>query len=102
MAGEIDDFLGLDSEGRKSHFEQMIDSVNSGEQAVPPARSAEFGKLVFNETLRRALRKTPQERLEMLCASLRDAEQRGMIPKRDRAAHERKLLWLIQHASSRH
>lgn len=61
----------------------------------------DFGALVFEETIRRSLRKTPQERLEMLCASLRDAEQRGLIPKRDRAEHEKRLLWLIQRASSK-
>jgi hypothetical protein len=64
-------------------------------------KEASFGALVFQETLRRSLRKTPQERLEMLCASLRDAEMRGMIPRRDRREHEKQLLWLIQHASSK-
>lgn len=61
----------------------------------------EFGALVFEETIRRSLRKTPQQRLDQLVASLRDAETRGMIPKRDRAAHEKRLLWLIQHTSSK-
>ena len=61
----------------------------------------EFGSLVLDETIRRSLRKTPQQRLEMLRASLRDADRRGMIPKRDRAAHEKRLLWLIQRASSK-
>jgi hypothetical protein len=64
-----------------------------------PAHSA-FGALVRDEDLRRNLRKTPEQRLEGLCASLRDAEKRGMIPKRDRSAHEKKLLWLIQPSSS--
>jgi hypothetical protein len=64
-----------------------------------PEHSA-FGALVRDEDLRRTLRKTPEERLEMLCASLRDAQSRGMIPKRDRSAHEKKLLWLIQPSSS--
>lgn len=59
----------------------------------------DFGALVREETIRRALRQTPEARLDMLRASLRDAEQRGMIPKRDRAAHEKRLLWLIQRAS---
>jgi hypothetical protein len=62
---------------------------------------AGFGMLVLEETIRRALRKTPQERLHMLCASLRDAEKRGLIPKRDRAEHEKRLLWLIQRESSK-
>lgn len=61
----------------------------------------EFGELVSQETIRRALRQSPQMRLDMLRASLRDAEKRGMIPKRDRAAHEKRLLWLIQRASSK-
>lgn len=64
-------------------------------------KDAEFGNLVFEETIRRALRKTPQEHLDMLSASLRDAEKRGLIPKRDRAAHEKRLLWLIQRESSK-
>lgn len=59
-----------------------------------------FGALVFDETIRRSLRQTPQERLDMLVASLQDAEQRGMIPRRDRVAHEKRLLWLIQRTSS--
>jgi hypothetical protein len=71
--------------------------VHSTAQAV----ESSFGALVFDETVRRALRKTPQERLDVLCASLRDAEQRGLIPRRDRAAHEKRLLWLIQRSSSR-
>jgi hypothetical protein len=62
--------------------------------------SGAFGDLVFSETIRRALRQTPQARLDMLRASLRDAEQRGMIPPRDRSAHEKHLLWLIQRSSS--
>lgn len=66
-----------------------------------PSAAIDFGALVHEETIRRALRKTPQERLDSLSAALRDAEQRGMIPKRDRAAHERKLLWLIQQESLR-
>ncbi len=61
----------------------------------------EFRALVFDETVRRSLRKSPQARLDMLCASLRDAEKRGNIPVRDRDAHEKRLLWLIQHASSK-
>ena len=68
---------------------------------VRPDETAAFGALVFDETVRRALRKTPQQRLDMLCASLRDAQQRGLIPKRDRAAHEKRLLCLIQRASSK-
>jgi hypothetical protein len=35
-----------------------------------------------------------------LRAALRHAEKRGLIPKRDRAAHEKRLLWLIQGQSS--
>ena len=60
-----------------------------------------FGGLVFDETVRRSLRQSPQARFDMLRASLRDAEKRGMIPPRNRAAHESHLKWLIQHASSR-
>jgi hypothetical protein len=59
-----------------------------------------FGDLVFEESLRRARRKTPAQHLETLCASLRDAQQRGLIPKRDRAAHEKQLLWSIQRTFS--
>jgi hypothetical protein len=66
-----------------------------------PETNTEFGALVLEETIRRALRKTPQERLETLCASLRDAEKRGLIPKRDRAAHEKRLLWLTQRELSK-
>lgn len=61
---------------------------------------SDFSALVRKETIRRALRQTPQERFDMLRAALRDAEKRGMIPKRDRAEHERRLLWSIQPASS--
>ncbi len=64
----------------------------AGREGLP---ESEFGTLVFDETIRRALRQTPQARLEMLRASLRDAEKRGMIPKRDRAAHEKRLLKAI-------
>jgi hypothetical protein len=61
----------------------------------------DFGALVFKETVRRSLRKTPEGRLEMLCASLQDAERRGLIPKRDRAAHEKRFLAIIEGASSK-
>jgi hypothetical protein len=71
------------------------------EPADNKTENQSFGALVFEETIRRNERKTPKQRLDMLCASLRDAEKRGMIPKRDRAAHERRLLWLIQRASSK-
>lgn len=64
-------------------------------------QKTEFGALVFDETIRRSRRQTPQMRLDLLRASLRDAGERGMIPKRDRAEHEKRLLWLIQGASSK-
>jgi hypothetical protein len=76
-------------------FSINVPAMNEGVQ-----RDEKFGDLVFAETVRRALRQTPQQRLDMLRAALRDAEKRGLIPKRDRAAHERKLLWLIQRESS--
>jgi hypothetical protein len=69
-------------------------------ETQPLSGATDFGDMVSRENLRRALRQTPQERLDMLCAALSDAEQRGMIPKRDRAAHEQRLLWLIQRKSS--
>jgi hypothetical protein len=65
-------------------------------QANESAAAEEFGALVFDETVRRSLRKTPQQRLETLRASLRDAEKRGMIPKRNRAEHEKRLLAIIR------
>jgi hypothetical protein len=65
-------------------------------QTNESGRSNDFGALVFEETIRRSLRKTPAEHLEMLRASLRDAEKRGVIPKRDRAAHEKRLLAIIE------
>ena len=70
---------------------------------VPAEQSqkTEFGALVFDETIRRSGRQSPQMRLDLLRAALRDAEARQMIPKRDRAAHEKRLLWLIQDASSK-
>lgn len=70
------------------------------EAAVQSPSPNNFGDLVTDENIRRALRQTPQARLDMLRASLRDAEKRGLIPKRDRSAHEKQLLWLIQRSSS--
>ena len=69
----------------------------------PSNRASEtgFGGLVFDETIRRSLRQSPQARLDMLRAALRDAEKRGIIPIRNRSAHERHLQWLIQRSSSR-
>ena len=73
---------------------------NGASKPVQLRDESSFGELVFKETIRRAMRQTPQARLDMLRASLRAAEKRGMIPKRDRAAHEKHLLWLIHRASS--
>ena len=87
----------LDRNGSIAQLSPMNEPASPNQ---PPAGD-DFGTLVFDETIRRALRKTPQERLEMLRASLRDAEARGMIPTRNRAEHEKRLLWLIQHASSK-
>jgi hypothetical protein len=79
-------------------LDHILTTVTSMDAA---ANSHNFGDLVFEETIRRALRKTPEQRLDTLRAAVRDAEQRGLVPKRDRAAHEKKLLCLIQQTSSR-
>ena len=79
-------------------FNQGLGTVNLPAEQTP---KSEFGALVFDETIRRIRRQSPQIRLDLLRAALRDAEARQMIPKRDRAAHEKRLLWLIQDASSK-
>ena len=78
----------------------MKTSTNFENESAPRSPETGFGALVFDETIRRSLRQTPQARLDMLRASLRDAARRGLIPKRDRSAHEKRLLWLIQRSSS--
>lgn len=82
-------------------FVQMAEKNKRDAGSAREADVVAFGELVFRETVRRSLRQSPEARLAMLRASLRDAERRGMIPKRDRAAHEERLLWLIRGASSR-
>ncbi|MBI5178036.1 MAG: hypothetical protein HZA04_02090 [Nitrospinae bacterium] len=48
--------------------------------------------LVDEETIRRNLRKTPEERLDTLVASLREAEKLGLLPEReDRKKKEERL-----------
>ena len=84
---------------RKRGFTQFS-NVNEAAEANKTAAEEALSALVFDETVRRALRKTPQERFDSLRAALRHAEKRGLIPKRDRAAHEKRLLWLIQGQSS--
>ncbi len=53
------------------------------------------------ETLRRNLRKTPEERVETLMAALRDVEARGQWPRVDRKAKEQRILCSIRERSSR-
>jgi hypothetical protein len=48
--------------------------------------------LHLDETIRRNLRKTPDERVETLLAALREAEARGWWPKTDRKSKEQRLL----------
>jgi hypothetical protein len=56
--------------------------------------------LHLDETIRRNLRKTPDERVETLMAALREVEARGQWPKTDRKAKERRLLCSIRKKSS--
>lgn len=56
----------------------------------------------LEETLRRNLRKTPDERVETLMAALRDAEARGQWPQVDRKAKEQRILCSIREKPSRH
>ena len=58
--------------------------------------------LHLDETIRRNLRKTPDERFETLMAGLRETEARGLWPKIDRIAKEQRLLCSIREKSSRH
>ena len=48
--------------------------------------------LHLDETIRRNLRKTPEERVETLMAALREVEARGQWPKTDRKAKEQRIL----------
>ncbi len=57
--------------------------------------------LHLDETIRRNLRKTPDERVETLMAALREVEARGMWPKVDRKAKEQRILCSIRAKSSR-
>lgn len=57
--------------------------------------------LHLEETIRRNLRKTPEERIETLMVALRETMARGLWPKIDRKAKEQRLLCLIRKKSSR-
>ncbi|OHE79410.1 MAG: hypothetical protein A2107_01545 [Verrucomicrobia bacterium GWF2_62_7] len=57
--------------------------------------------LHLEETLRRNLRKTPDERIETLMAALRDVEARGQWPQVDRKAKEQRILCSIRERLSR-
>jgi hypothetical protein len=57
--------------------------------------------LHLDETIRRNLRKTPDERVETLMAALREVETRGQWPAIDRKAKEQRLLCSIREKSSR-
>jgi hypothetical protein len=48
--------------------------------------------LHLDETIRRNLRKTPDERVETLMAALREVEARGQWPRIDRKAKEQRIL----------
>jgi hypothetical protein len=56
--------------------------------------------LHLDETIRRNLRKTPDERVETLMVALREVEARGQWPKTDRKAKEQRLLCSIRKKSS--
>jgi hypothetical protein len=58
--------------------------------------------LHFEETIRRNMRKTPEERVETLMAALREVEARGLWPKIDRKAKERRILTSLRANSSKH
>ena len=57
--------------------------------------------LHLEETIRRNLRKTPEERVETLMVALREVEARGLWPRIDRKAKEQRLLCSIREKSSR-
>ena len=57
--------------------------------------------LHLEETIRRNLRKTPEERVETLMAALRETEARGLWPKIDRKAKEQRILCSIREKSSK-
>ena len=57
--------------------------------------------LHLDEMIRRNLRKTPAERVETLMAALREVEARGLWPKIDRKAKERRILCSIRAKSSK-
>ena len=56
--------------------------------------------LHLEETIRRNLRKSPEERVETLMAALREVEARGQWPVVDRKAKEQRLLCSIRAKSS--
>jgi len=57
--------------------------------------------LHLDETIRRNLRKTPEQRVETLLAALREVQARGQWPVTDRKAKEQRLLCSIRAKSSR-
>jgi hypothetical protein len=54
------------------------------------------------ETIRRNLRKTPDERLDTLLAALRETKARGWWPVVDRRAKEQQMLCSIRAKLSGH
>jgi flagellar biosynthesis regulator FlbT len=48
--------------------------------------------LHLEETIRRNLHKTPEERVETLMAALRETEARDLWPKIDRKAKEQRII----------
>lgn len=63
---------------------------------IPPADPEWFGKLVFDETVRRNRRKTPAERVETLIGTVREAARRGALPQANRRLKEQRLLCSIR------
>jgi hypothetical protein len=57
---------------------------------------SDFGQLARSETLRRNLRKTPEERVETLMSALRYTAARGWWPVIDRRVKEQRLLCSIR------
>jgi hypothetical protein len=57
--------------------------------------------IYLDETIRRNLRKTPDERVESLMLALRETEARGWWPKSDRKSREQRLLCSIRKKSSK-
>ena len=54
--------------------------------------------LHLEETIRRNLRKTPDERVESLMAALRETEARGLWPQVDRKAKEQRIIRRLREA----